>query len=119
MHGGKHTNFVVTITAAAATGVRDDTISHYSVEAEAVKPAGGCVIERDNRFADGPAGTTVRATLDLARGEGGETGWCPGNYRGRIVFFEGFACPSTGTCEPPADFPTKRAVVARFAFTVR
>lgn len=116
--GGVHDGFTVEITTRHTTGVKDKALSHYTVAAEAVRFAAGCVVEQDQRFPDRPAGIRVRATLDPSRGKGGHLGWCPGLYRGTITYFEGFACPREGTCRAPNNFPRRTEVVGRFAFRV-
>ena len=115
---GIHERIPVTFTARAATGVRGRTIRHYTAEAHAVRAAGGCVNSRDGRFPASAVGERVKAALDPLRGEGGPEGWCRGRYRGTVTYFEGFACPSRGTCHVPPGFPTRTKVVARFAFVV-
>jgi hypothetical protein len=84
-----------------------------------VRPASGCVNNRDRRFPDRRAGARVRAVLDPARGEGGPQGWCRGRFRGTVSFTEAFACPARGRCRPPPRFPTRSVVVARFSLRVR
>jgi hypothetical protein len=117
-HHGIHDRVPVALTTEHATGVSGRTIRNYTAAAEAVRPAAGCVNNRDRRFPDVPAGRHVRALLDPARGEGGPEGWCRGRYRGTVTYFEGFACPARGTCHVPKDFPTSTRVVARFSFVV-
>jgi hypothetical protein len=116
--GGSHNRFAVRITTRHATGVTGKTRRTYMAEAHAVRPASGCVNNRDRVFPDAAAGTRVRAVLDPARGEGGPEGWCPGLFHGTVTYFEGFACPPKGTCHPPHGFPTRKLVVARFSFRV-
>ena len=116
---GVHDRIPVEFTTRAWTGTHGRTISHYTAAAEAVRPAAGCVNARDRRFPIGAAGRHVRAMLDPMRGEGGPEGWCPGHYRGTVTYFEGFACPASGTCHVPRDFPTRTRVAARFTFDVR
>lgn len=115
----RHERVAVTITRRRATGVSGKTRTNYTVAAEAVEPAAGCVNNRDRRFPDGPRGARARAELDPARGEGGPAGWCPGRYRGTVTYFTGFACPAKGTCHVPKGFPTRTTRVARFTFRVR
>jgi hypothetical protein len=67
------------------------------VEAERRRPLGGCVVDRLTGVA-GTRGSRV-ATLDPRDGEGGNIGWCPGRYRGRV------RAPN-------------RAILATFAFRV-
>lgn len=117
--GGIHDRFAAAITLDRPTGVVGRTRSSYTLAAKAVNPAGGCVNERERRFADRPRGARVRADLDPARGEGGPQGWCRGRYRGTATYFTGFACPSKGRCHVPAGSPTETQVVARFSFRVR
>ena len=118
-HGGKHDRFAAAITSRRTTGLKGKAISHYTLTGRAVRSLGGCVNEREDRFPDGPVGRRVIATLDPARGKGGPEGWCPGSYRGTVTYFEGFACPSTGTCRVPAGFSSRSQVVGRFSFRVR
>lgn len=117
--GGKHDRFTVAVTTSHAAGVVGRTRRTYFAEAHTERRAGACVSSRDRVFPDGPAGARVRADLDPARGEGGPEGWCPGRFLGTVTYFEGFACPPTGTCRPPQGFPTRSRVVARFSFRVR
>jgi hypothetical protein len=116
---GRHGRVSAVITTRRATGVSGDTRTNYTLSARAVEPAAGCVNDRDRRFPDGARGVRVRADLDPARGEGGPAGWCPGRYRGTVVYFSGFACPPKGSCHPPKGFPTRSTTVARFSFRVR
>jgi hypothetical protein len=116
---GRHDRVLAAITTRVTTGVDGKTRRSYTLAAKAVTPAGGCVIDRDEQFPDRPAGTRVQAALDLAHGEGGETGWCPGRYQGTVTYHEGFACPPEGTCDIPAGFPTRTDVAARFSFHVK
>lgn len=117
--GGRHDRFAVAITARQATGVFGQTRRSYAAEAHAVRPASGCVNNRDRAFPERRAGARVRAVLDPARGEGGPEGWCRGRFRGTVTYAEAFACPPAGRCRPPRGFPTRRVVVARFSFVVR
>jgi hypothetical protein len=116
--GGRHDRFTVAMTSRHATGVAGRTRRSYTVEAHAVRPASGCVNNRDRRFPDRPAGTRLRAQLDPARGEGGPEGWCRGRFRGTVTYSEAFACPLKGVCHPPHGFPTRTRIVARFSFRV-
>jgi hypothetical protein len=81
--GGRHDRFAVAITARQATGVFGHTRRSYVAEAHAVRPASGCVNNRDRVFPERRAGARVRAVLDPARGEGGPEGWCAGRFAGR------------------------------------
>lgn len=117
--GGKHDRFTVTIRTRHAVNIVGKTRRAYLVEAHAVRPASACVNSRDRAVPYAPAGARVSAVLDPLRGEGGPEGWCPGLFRGSVTDFEGFACPSTGSCHPPRGFPTRTRVVARFSFRVR
>jgi hypothetical protein len=116
--GGKHDRFTVAITSRHATGVFGKWRRTYTAEAHAVRPASGCVNNRDRAFPDRPAGTRVRAKLDPARGEGGPEGWCLGLFRGTVTFSEAFACPPAG-CHPVPGVATRGGIVARFSFRVR
>ena len=118
-HGGRHTAFTVSVTTRHATGVFGRSRHVYFADATAVERAGACVNNRDRAFPAGRAGLRVRARLEPARGEGGELGWCPGLYRGRVAYVEGFACPDRGTCRPPKGFPNRSETVERFTFRVR
>jgi hypothetical protein len=118
LRGGKHVAFRVVVVSDRDTGVFGKTRRSYHVEAHSVRRASACVNNRDRRFPDAPAGSTMYATLDPARGEGGPLGWCRGQYRGTIRYIEAFACPSSGTCRPPAGFPSRSKVVVRFTFRV-
>ncbi len=117
--GGKHRPFLVAFTSDRATGVVGKTRRSYTVRALAVRPAVACVVDRDRTLAGREAGTRMRATLDPARGKGGELGWCHGRFRGTVTYSEAYACPPRGTCQPPKDFPQRSRVVARFSFRVR
>ena len=117
--GGRHDRFAVAITSRQATGVFGQTRRSYVAEAHAVKPAAGCVNNRDRAFGAHRAGERARAILDPARGEGGPEGWCRGRFRGTVTYTEAFACPPAGRCHPPRGFPTRTVVVARFSFRVR
>ena len=117
--GGRHDRFAVVITSRQATGVFGSTRRSYVAGAPAVRPASGCVNDRDRVFAARPAGVRVRAVLDPARGEGGPEGWCRGRFRGTVTYTEAFACPPAGRCHPPRGFPIRTVVVARFSFRVR
>jgi hypothetical protein len=117
--GRTHDRFTVAITTRRRAGVVGDTRSAYVVEAHAARPASDCVNNSDRVFPDGPGGRRARAKLDPARGEGGPLGWCRGRFLGTVTYFEGFACPPTGTCRPPPGVPKRRHVVARFSFRVR
>jgi hypothetical protein len=116
---GKHDRVPVEFTTGRATGVVSDTRTSYILAAQAVRPASGCVNNRDRPFPDAASGARVRAALDPARGEGGPEGWCRGRYAGTVTYFSGFACPAEGRCRPPSGFPTGSRVVARFSFRVR
>jgi hypothetical protein len=116
---GRHDRFAVAITAGQATGVFGRTRRSYVAEAHAVRPASGCVNNRDRVFPERRAGARVPAVLDPARGEGGPEGWCRGRFRGTVTYSEAFACPPAGRCRPPRGFPTRRVIVARFSFLVR
>ena len=116
--GARHDRFAVAITSRHATGVFGSTRRSYVAEAHAVRPASGCVNNRDRVFADRRAGVRIRAVLDPARGEGGPEGWCRGRSRGTVSYTEGFACPAAGRCRPPRGFPTRTVLVARFSFRV-
>ena len=119
--GGRHDRFAVVITSARATGVFGQTRRSYVAEAHAVRPASGCVNNRDRVFAAhrASARARVRALLDPARGEGGLQGWCRGRFQGTVTYTEAFACPAAGRCHPPRGFPARTVVVARFSFRVR
>lgn len=117
--GTKHDQFGASITSARTTGVEGQTIRNYTLSAHAERPASACVNNRDSRFPDARAGVRIRAALNPARGEGGPLGWCRGPYRAKVTYFEGYACPAKGRCQPPPGFPTQTRVVARFAFTVK
>jgi hypothetical protein len=108
----------VTITTRNATGVRGKTRRSYFAEAHALRPASGCVNNRDRGFPTGSAGRRARAVLDPARGEGGPEGWCPGTFKGTITYSRAFACPASRVCHPPRGFPDRSRVVARFSFRV-
>ena len=117
--GGRYQPFAVSITTRRATGVFGQTRRSYIAFARAVHGHAACVVDRDPVFPVASAGRRVRAVLDPARGEGGELGWCPGRFRGKVTYFEGFACPPKGVCKPPPGFPKHHRVVARFCFRVR
>jgi hypothetical protein len=115
---GRHDRFAVAIVAGHAAGVFGQTRRAYVAEAHAVRPASGCVNNRDRVFGERPAGARVRAVLNPARGEGGPEGWCRGRFRGTVTYTEAFACPPARRCHPPRGFPTRKVVVARFSFRV-
>ena len=117
--GGKHRSFIVRFTSHRATGVFGDTRRSYTVEAHAARPRIACVNNRESYLPGRPAGTPMRAVLDPARGDGGSSGWCLGNFRGKVIYSEDYACPSKGPCRPPKGFPTQSRVLARFSFRVR
>jgi len=117
--GSSHDRFAVAITSRQATGLLGATRRSYVAEAHAVRPASGCVNNRDRVFAARPAGVRIRAVLDPARGEGAPEGWCRGRFRGSVTYSEAFACPPAGRCRPPRGVPMRRVVVARFSFRVR
>ena len=75
---------------------------HYVVKAATTTPGAGCVNARDRVAAPPPVGRRLVTALRLADGEGGDTRWCAGRYRGRVVMVGGGV----------------RAVVARFGFRV-
>ena len=104
--GGRHDRFAVVITSA---------------EAHAVRPASGCVNNRDRVLAAhrASARARVRALLDPARGEGGPQGWCRGRFQGTVTYTEAFACSAARRCHPPRGFLARTVVVARFSFRVR
>jgi hypothetical protein len=109
----------VTFTAQHATGVVGRSGHGYSVTATAVAPKTACVNNRDAWSPDGlAAGTRTTLTLAVGRGEGGNLGWCPGRYRGKVSYFEAFRCPAQGRCHVPAGFPDREVVVARFTYRV-
>ena len=49
--GGRHDRFAVVLTSARATGVFGQTRRSYVAEAHAVRPASGCVNNRDRVLA--------------------------------------------------------------------
>lgn len=116
---GIHDRIVVTITAGHTTGVFGKVRRGYSMEAQSVRPQVACVNNRSGYFPNTAIGGRVRAALDPAQGDGGPLGWCPGLYRGTVSFIEGFNCASVeGSCLPPAGFPHRSVIVARFSYRV-
>jgi hypothetical protein len=65
--GGRHDRFAIAVTTGQATGVFGRTRRAYTAEVHAVRPASGCVNNRDRRFPDRRAGARVRAVLDPVR----------------------------------------------------
>jgi hypothetical protein len=78
----------------------------------------GCVQHRSTLIDAGRRGQRVTARLDPARGEGGDLGWCRGRFRGTLRYYDAFACPATGVCEPPERFERLTRVVSRFRFVI-
>lgn len=116
---GPHDRVIVTFIARHATGVFGNVRRSYSVEAQRVQPQIACVNNRSGGFPDSSAGNRVQAALDPANGEGGPEGWCPGLYRGTVVYTAAFACPARNPCHPPRGFPHRSNIVARFSYRVR
>jgi hypothetical protein len=116
---GRHEHVTVTFHSRRATGDFGEERRSYTVQAWSVHPASGCVNNRDRVLAARPAGYRLRGRLDPARGDGGGLGWCPGRFKGKVIYAVSYACPAKGTCQPPKDFRGRREVAARFSFLVR
>jgi hypothetical protein len=90
----------------------------YYAVAKRVKGMSGCVQHREAYVDRGRAGQRVVAAVDPQRGKGGHLGWCTGRFRGVLHYYDGFACPRTGRCQPPSGFERLNRVVARFRFRI-
>ena len=44
--------------------------------------------------------------------------WCRGRFTGSLTYYRAYACPSHGTCRPPAGFRARRRSVARISFRI-
>jgi hypothetical protein len=78
----------------------------------------GCVQQRDGFVRPGRAGQRVVGRINPARGKGGLLGWCRGEYRGKVRYYDLWACPDTEVCAEPDRFESIDQVVARFRFSI-
>ena len=115
----RHDRVAVAFTSRRATGVFGQERRSYWVQAHSVRPRPACVNNRDRGPPARPAGYRLRALLDPARGDGGGLGWCRGRFKGTVRYSVDYACPATGTCQPPKGFTRRSAIAARFTFVVR
>jgi hypothetical protein len=115
----RHDRVAVAFISRRATGVFGEERRSYALHAHSVRPASACVNNRDRYLPARPAGYRLRGTLDPARGDGGGLGWCRGRVEGTVRYSVGYACPATGTCEPPRGFRRWSRIAARFSFVVR
>jgi hypothetical protein len=99
----RHERVTVSFISRRATGVFGKQRRSYWIQAKSVQPASACVNNRDRGLPSGPAGYRLRATLDPARGDGGELGWCPGRFKGTVTYLVG----------------RRSSIAARFSFVVR
>lgn len=116
---GRDERVTVTFHSQRATGDFGHQRRSYTIQAWSVHPGSGCVNNRDRVLAARPSGYRLRGRLDPARGDGGETGWCRGRFKGKVIYTVGYACPAKGTCRPPKDLRGHREVDARFSFKVQ
>lgn len=117
---GKHEPVVVAITAHRSTGVFGEIRRAYLVESLDTHPGIACVNNRTGAFPSSSAGSLIRAVLNPAAGDGGPQGWCPGTYRGVVIYTRGFNCGAVRVpCDPPSGLASKSRIVARFSYRVR
>jgi hypothetical protein len=115
----RHDRIAVSFTSGRSTGVFGSQRRYYWIQAHSVRPASACVNNRDRGPPSRPAGYRLQALLDPARGDGGVLGWCRGRFKGTMRYSVDYACPASGTCQPPKGFARRSRVTARFSFTVR
>jgi hypothetical protein len=115
--GGRHTTFVVTLTAGDDLGVRGVLQTDYRLVVSSHAHS-GCVSAFDASIISGRK--RQRLTLDVARGAG--PGWCRGRYSGVVLLERGPYCPKPAPGQPPQpcpEFASQALDVGRFGFRVR
>ena len=119
-HTGTRTSVVrVTFRSRVRLGAtRDGRTRSYYVVAKRRPAMSGCVQHRYGWVGSGRRGRRVTARMDPTRGKGGHLGWCRGRYRGRIRYFDGYACPSEGECRAPRGFERIYRRVGTFRFAI-
>jgi hypothetical protein len=113
--GGRHTTFVLTLTAADDLGVHGVLQTDYAIDA--FNGANGCRSAFAANLSAGHRGQ--RLSLKLAPAA---QGWCRGRYRGVVLLERGPYCPKPGPGRPPPPCPkfaTRALDAGRFAFTIR
>jgi hypothetical protein len=118
--GGVQTTFRVHIRTRQALGVQGHVLRGY--EAHLMRlgaPAVGCIQDTGPSFANARTapGQPVIIVLDPGQMMVGQ--WCRGTFKGRLSYYEEFACPPRGVCHPPSGFPAHRRTVARLSFRVK
>jgi len=108
--GGRHTTYVLHLTARQDVGARGALSSRYAVRVT-IPSRPGC--GRVAMIETARAGEAVSVHL---RPPGG-AGWCRGRYRGRVLFVRGPNCPRTSPAACPRLASTIRDA-GRFAFRV-
>jgi hypothetical protein len=114
--GGIHTPFRILIRRPQFVGVRGHARFGYTARATQKPLQAGCITDTDG-FVDERAWHRVaHVVLDPSEQKGQI--WCRGDFPGRLLYTQGYACPSRGTCHRPRGFPRHTRVVARFSFRV-
>lgn len=108
--GGRHTTYVLHLTARQDLGVRGAVASVYAVR---VDIAGRPECGRTARITSARTGDPVSVRLRPAAG----AGWCRGRYRGRVFLVRGPQCPRSSPLACPR-FASTITAAGRFAFRV-
>jgi hypothetical protein len=113
--GGRHTTFVLRLTAGDDLGVRGVFQSDYSIDA--TNHPSGCSRAFATRLSSARKGQRISLTLTPPA-----RGWCSGRYSGVVLLERGPYCPKPAPGQQPRpcpEFASQALDVGRFAFRVR
>jgi hypothetical protein len=111
--GGRHTKFVLELTARQTLGRGGDARADYRVTLSG--PDGACSDEFT--IASATAGAHLREALHAPT----RAGWCRGRYTGVVILDRGPSCPPLQSAAQPVacpDYVIAPVTVGRFGFTV-
>jgi hypothetical protein len=108
--GSVHARFVISFSAAQATGRIGSTRRTYRVTANGPGHP-GCESNTSAAAPESKAGSEVRVVLSPSR----SGGWCPGTFHGAVWVLIAIVCPPGEAC--PAILPRPQ-MVGRFTFRV-
>ena len=114
--GGERTVFWVWFRGHARLGDHDGRRRGYEIALRG-RNTGACLVNPHGYVTRGRPGHVVTIRLDPSTWKGGV--WCRSTYRGRIYYYDGYACPDRGRCEEPPGFERLRRPVGRVSLRIR
>jgi hypothetical protein len=114
---GERTTFRVHFTGRARLGRAQGRRRGYEVALRANRNTGACLVNPSGLTTRGRRGGVVTVRFDPGKFKGGR--WCRSTHRGRVFYYDTYACPARGRCQSPAGFERLRRLVGRFSLRVR